>query len=571
MKNLTLTILLFITIALFSQEKDSKTLIDEMNNFYNRSKIEKLEVLTSEILSGKYGSIDDELKFYALMYSTNVFTSDNYTKKDPQKGYDKAIDLIEFVKTTNYNVPNKDAYLKSMIDFMPEYIKKFPNVQTEKSNRNGTNSQDAISTSSNTENNSFSSDNKTVTLTVSGSGKTIEEARLNALRSAIEQAFGAFISSKTEILNDNLVKDEIVSVSNGNIEKYNIISQTEIPNNGYAMTLSATVSIDKLTSFAQSKGVVVEFKGGMFGLKIKLQKLNEDSEIIAIKNLTSACFDILNSGLDFELQVSEPVRVNATEDEFDVVFSIMTKANSNVDVFNNYFNETIKKISLTDSEILEYKKLNNPLHTIKINNSEYKLRSELSILYIYNFLKSTQFFVNTFKIFSNLETIKFSYSDIYTFNESTIIYAKEYSPYSSGPIKKDETKQFFLNAFYVDNYDYASYMSTDERYWIYLAPEFIKLTKKHDLTKDVMLYDKTYLFKFKRQNTGLIYKTTFNHTTLKFKKRFKLSEINKINEFKLDKIDINEFLKNRNLYMITETNSESPKEINSKSSLVPAK
>ena len=52
-------------------------------------------------------------------------------------------------------------------------------------------------------------DDKTVTLNVSGTGKNLEDAKTNALRSAIEQAFGAFISSKTEILNDNLVKDEI--------------------------------------------------------------------------------------------------------------------------------------------------------------------------------------------------------------------------------------------------------------------------------------------------------------------------------------------------------------------------
>ena len=131
----------------------------------------------------------------------------------------------------------------------------------------------------------YAQEDKTVTLNVSGTGKTIEEARLNALRSAIEQSFGAFISSKTEILNDNLIKDEIVSVSSGNIEKYNIISQTEIPNYGYAITLSATVSIEKLTSFAQSKGVKVEFNGGMFGIKIKLQKLNEEAEIVSLKNL----------------------------------------------------------------------------------------------------------------------------------------------------------------------------------------------------------------------------------------------------------------------------------------------
>ena len=41
-----------------------------------------------------------------------------------------------------------------------------------------------------------------VTITVSGSGKTQEEAKQSALRSAIEQAFGAFISSKTEVFND---------------------------------------------------------------------------------------------------------------------------------------------------------------------------------------------------------------------------------------------------------------------------------------------------------------------------------------------------------------------------------
>ncbi len=63
--------------------------------------------------------------------------------------------------------------------------------------------------------NAFAQDDKTVTLVVSGQGKTQDEARQNALRSAIEQAFGTFISSKAEMLNDNLIKDEIVSISKG--------------------------------------------------------------------------------------------------------------------------------------------------------------------------------------------------------------------------------------------------------------------------------------------------------------------------------------------------------------------
>ena len=70
---------------------------------------------------------------------------------------------------------------------------------------------------------SYAQEDKTVTLTVNGQGTTLEEARQSALRSAIEQAFGVFISSNTEILNDELIKDEIVSVSNGNIQKFEII------------------------------------------------------------------------------------------------------------------------------------------------------------------------------------------------------------------------------------------------------------------------------------------------------------------------------------------------------------
>ena len=40
---------------------------------------------------------------------------------------------------------------------------------------------------------SFAQENKTVTLTVSGQGQTQDEAKQNALRNAIEQAFGTFI------------------------------------------------------------------------------------------------------------------------------------------------------------------------------------------------------------------------------------------------------------------------------------------------------------------------------------------------------------------------------------------
>jgi len=127
----------------------------------------------------------------------------------------------------------------------------------------------------------FSQDDKTVTLTVSAQGTTLSEAKQNALRDAIEQAFGTFISSNTEILNDELVKDEIVSVSNGNIQKFEILSEFQMQNGEWSTTLKAVVSVTKLTSFCESKGISVKFKGSLFAFNVNQQILNEKNEIKA--------------------------------------------------------------------------------------------------------------------------------------------------------------------------------------------------------------------------------------------------------------------------------------------------
>jgi len=146
---------------------------------------------------------------------------------------------------------------------------------------------------------------QTTTIIVSGMGETIDEAKNNALRSAIEQSFGAFISSKTEILNDD-IKDEIVSITNGSIHNYKIISQVEMPEGGYATTLEATVSVTQLVSFVKSKGIKVEFKGGLFTANIKQQKLNEEAERIAILNLCIVSDLFLKEALNHSVVVEEP-------------------------------------------------------------------------------------------------------------------------------------------------------------------------------------------------------------------------------------------------------------------------
>jgi hypothetical protein len=68
-------------------------------------------------------------------------------------------------------------------------------------------------------------DNIVETITI-GSGNTIENAKFNALRMALEQVSGSYLSANTLVINDKLISDNISSiVSSGSIESYNLIEK----------------------------------------------------------------------------------------------------------------------------------------------------------------------------------------------------------------------------------------------------------------------------------------------------------------------------------------------------------
>ena len=216
--------------------------------------------------------------------------------------------------------------------------------------------------------NNNAQDDKSVVLTVSGQGNTQEEARKKALRSAIEQAFGSFISSKTEILNDNLVKDEIVSVSNGNIQKFEPISEVQLPDGGYASTLKATVSISKLTSFCEGKGVEIEFKGSLLAFNLEQQILNEKNEVNALKELNKVCRSIFNKSFDYKVNANEPKVLN--ENNINIKLEIDANFNGNINLMRDYLIKTINNLSMHESEIESYKKVNKPIYKMAIGPCE---------------------------------------------------------------------------------------------------------------------------------------------------------------------------------------------------------
>ena len=171
---------------------------------------------------------------------------------------------------------------------------------------------------------------KDVELIATGDGTTKQQATLSALRSALEQTYGAIVSSNTKILNDELVKDEIVSISTGIVKKYTCLEEKELGGKWFVV-VKAIVSTQKLITYAQSKGASVELAGATFAANERLKKLNEKNARIAFRNISEMQFQIIPSCLDFKItNVEEPRQYGGLNDGlYYVNFNIEVWLNAN--------------------------------------------------------------------------------------------------------------------------------------------------------------------------------------------------------------------------------------------------
>lgn len=199
---------------------------------------------------------------------------------------------------------------------------------------------------------------KEISLVVSADGATKEEATKIALRSAIEQAYGAFVSANTEILNDEIVKNEIVTISSGNIKEYREVSSASLPNGSFMQTLQVTLNIGNLVNYAKSKGAECEFAGAVFVSNLKHKKLNEENELKVLHNLFSHVNKLLSVGWDYTLNVKN-TRANGVID-----CGVQLVPNQNGIAAITILKSTLESLSLTSSEIEEYRELELPIYPI---------------------------------------------------------------------------------------------------------------------------------------------------------------------------------------------------------------
>lgn len=237
-----------------------------------------------------------------------------------------------------------------------------------------------------------------VSLVVSADGATKTQAIDNALLSAIEQTFGTFVSANTEILNDELVKDEIATVSSGNIQKYKEIASVTLPNGNTSVTLDVIVSLKKLVKYAQSKGSECEFAGATFGANVRMYEFNKKNEEIAILNMIKQ-LDALRPAFDYEIVVSDPVivtenpkrhnRQTNNEQQAKINVSVKIIPNEKTKLFKQIFQSTIMSLGMTEKQIAQMKKDGQKFfeYLVAIDDKESRIKKSIEIdppLYFYN-------------------------------------------------------------------------------------------------------------------------------------------------------------------------------------------
>jgi hypothetical protein len=157
--------------------------------------------------------------------------------------------------------------------------------------------------------------NNQVSIITSGEAITSELAVNSALRKAIESVLGAFISSKTIIANDSLLSDDFVSISSGNINSFEIISETK-QGDLFRVVVSSVVSPEKIALKASTiTGTTFELSGGLYYQNILKEEFYKKQELTALQNFYEQWKNI---GLfNYEVQELEMFRyVAQTQGEY---------------------------------------------------------------------------------------------------------------------------------------------------------------------------------------------------------------------------------------------------------------
>ena len=111
---------------------------------------------------------------------------------------------------------------------------------------------------------SASTETKLMSVVVTGAGTDPDKAKYNALSNAVEQTVGVLVDAETLVENDKLVRDKVLTYTEGDVTAIKILDQSQ-KDGLYYVRLKATVAVQKIESRLRSQHLAVrEVDGEVF-------------------------------------------------------------------------------------------------------------------------------------------------------------------------------------------------------------------------------------------------------------------------------------------------------------------
>ena len=172
-------------------------------------------------------------------------------------------------------------------------------------------------------------------------GATLDEATQGALRTAVEQGVGVFVTSRVRVENDELIEDKILALSNGYIHSYRVV-ETKERGGQVLVRVVAEVGMHQIRESLEAVGVEVALSGELVLRQAALQAEQREDEI---QVLSSLFYDDVQkpSVFDYSLKIDPPLRksidcdawvarereVDCREEYYEVGVTVTREPNTN--------------------------------------------------------------------------------------------------------------------------------------------------------------------------------------------------------------------------------------------------
>jgi hypothetical protein len=217
-----------------------------------------------------------------------------------------------------------------------------------------------------------------LTINVNGFGKTCQEARNDALRNAVNQAYGSTIYSKTEISNNELISDDIAMLTSGNVLNYDIIKDCIEKNGIFSISIKVTVSQTKLKKFIEGKGKSISISGELLKQKSDQEVASKNAEISIVENILLQLESFTIDPFDFEISIGQITIKDGKYCSLPADITIKT----NINFYNAYLKlvKDIERVSINSTDQnFRRETLKETNYPVTINSKVYYLRTYKSV------------------------------------------------------------------------------------------------------------------------------------------------------------------------------------------------